>query len=210
MRLMPDMSWYRIVLHPLVNTGKNLWCGRADIVRNDTGEVVKKVRVKLVHGKEKAKDSLDKKLKDVLSSIDLPKDWNNPDIVRFMFHQYEIFRRKRENFHQMMYEGIEKNEITHLLADYEKCVLEYAISFHEKYMNLTMADKIRLVGTTEEEGKNPELLINKLSARSFFMRIIYNPDQEVSQAYKDMRELIKKYQEEGKNDDERENEGGSE
>ncbi|MEJ2395599.1 MAG: hypothetical protein P8Z77_12690 [Candidatus Thiodiazotropha sp.] len=36
----------------------------------------------------------------------------------------------------MMYEGIEKNEITHLLADYEKCVLEYAISFHEKYTAL--------------------------------------------------------------------------
>jgi hypothetical protein len=188
------MSWYRIVSHPLVNTSQDLWCGRTDIVRNDTGEIVKKVRVKLIDGKDKAQDLLDKKLKDALNNIGLPKDFNNPDKVRVMFHQYEIYTRKRESYHQMMYEGIDKDEITHVLADCEQCVLEYVISFHEKYMNLSITDKLRLVGATEEERKNPELLIKKLSARNFFMKIINKPDQKIFKAYEDMRKLIKKDQ----------------
>lgn len=188
------MSWYRIVSHPLVNSSQNLWCGRVDIVRNDTGEVVKKVRVKLIDGKERAQDLLDMKLKDVLSNIGLPKDWDSPDEVRVIFYQYEIFRKKREYFHQKMYEGIEKSEITYLLADYEQCVLDFVILFLEKYARLTETDKIRLLGATEEERNNSELLINKLSARNYFMRIIINPDQKISQAYEDMRMLIKKNQ----------------
>lgn len=188
------MSWYKIVAHPLVNNSRGLWSGRVDIVRKDTEEIVKKVRVRLIKGKEQAEDLLDKEVKNVLQNIGLPKDWNNPDIVRLMFHEYRVFSRKREKYHQMIYEGGGKDMASHVLADHEQCILEYVLSFQEEYMKLTLKEKKRLIGATKEEREKPALLIDNLAARNFFMRIIVCPDREVVKAYKGMRALIEKEQ----------------
>lgn len=191
------MIWYEIICYPLRNNYQNFWSGSVDIVRNDTGEIVRTIRIKLTEEKDKAQILLDQKLHSALAEIAVPVDWGNPDAVRLMFHEFDLFSRKQEKFHQVMYEGIPSNEISKSIVNYEWCVIKYILAFQEKYMSLTKKDRIRLIGGSNEEKNDYNLLMKRLNARNFFIKVIINPSNEVIKAYHDMREIIKKMQEMG-------------
>ena len=185
------MTWYEIVKYPVRNNYENLWSGSTDIVRKDSGEIIKTIRVKLVEGKDMAESLLENEVKEELNKISIPEDWGKPDQVRLMFHEYDVFNRKIEKYHQMMYVGVERNQVSLEMTNFEEIIIKYLVSFQEKYTKLASNDRLRLIGGSDNEKTDYDLLMEKLNARNFFMKIIVNPSEEVLKAYENMREIIK-------------------